>query len=73
MTSQGNNEINVSMRIAELIARHPELGTLLRRQGVFCDECVAANYDTLKQVAQMHGLDLEQLLAELKAALSRPE
>lgn len=65
------NEIDVSQRVAELIAQYPALGEQLRRQGVFCDECVAAHYDNLRQVAQMHGLDLQELVAGLKAALSQ--
>lgn len=64
-------QVDIRLRMMELINRYPVLGEVLHRHGVFCDECIAANHDTLKEVAQMHGIDLAQLLAELQAAQSK--
>ena len=60
--------INPKLRITELLASHPELREILHQHGAFCDECVAANFDTVQQAAIMHGLDVHELIAELQAA-----
>ncbi|MEK8089866.1 DUF1858 domain-containing protein [Thermithiobacillus plumbiphilus] len=62
--------IEPSLRIMELLASHPELREVLHRNGAFCDECVAANFDTVQQAAIMHGLDVQELIAQLRAAKS---
>ena len=64
------DNIEPSLRIMELLAEHPELREILHQHGAFCDECVAANFDTVQQAAIMHGLDVHALIADLRAAKS---
>jgi hybrid cluster-associated redox disulfide protein len=65
--------ITKDMTVSEVIQRFPETARVFSRHGVGCVGCSAAQEDSIEQSAGIHGLDAQQLVAELNAAiLPRP-
>jgi len=58
-------EIKKEMTIAEAIKLKPQIGAVLMSKGMHCLGCVIAHGETVEQAAEVHGLELEQLLNEL--------
>ena len=58
-----------------LLQAHPALVSLLEERGIHCGECFIADRETLAEVATMHRVDLDELLAEWarREALSRAD
>ncbi len=65
--------ITKDMTVEEVVQRFPETAQVFSRHGVACVGCSAAQEDSVEQSAAIHGLDAQQLVAELNAAiLPRP-
>jgi hybrid cluster-associated redox disulfide protein len=54
--------------MADLMAADPRMVTLLLKRGMSCVGCCMAAFDTIADAATEHGIDLADLLAELRAA-----
>ena len=61
--------ITKDMNIVEVVSAHPEVISVFRRYGMGCVGCQAARFEDIDQGAQVHGLDVDQLVADLNAAL----
>lgn len=46
-----------------------KLAAVLQNSGMHCLHCMLAHGETLEQAAAVHGIDVDQLLAELNAQL----
>ncbi|MEW9080932.1 DUF1858 domain-containing protein [Terrisporobacter glycolicus] len=53
--------------IGEIIQMNPEAAEILMRFGMGCIGCPSAQVETLEQASEVHGLNLEELLAALNA------
>ena len=62
--------ITRKMTVDEVVRRFPETTPVFSRHGVACVGCSAAREDSIEQSAAVHGLDPDQLVAELNAALT---
>lgn len=58
-------KIAAEMTIAEVLRLKPEAGAILMGRGMHCLGCVIAQGETIVQAAEVHGIPLEELLAEL--------
>lgn len=61
----------MNTNIKEIIADHPQVGTILREAGIGCTECTMGTCP-LGEIVNVHGLSLEQeadLLAEIASVL----
>lgn len=66
----GGPDITADLIIGDMVARHPETREVLRRRfGDGCFTCPGFATETLAQGATMHGVETEDLLAELRAAI----
>lgn len=62
----GNNKmIEKTMRIGELLEKHPEKAEVLLSAGMHCLGCPSAQAETLEEACAVHGIDVEELVAEL--------
>lgn len=59
--------ITKDMIIAEILNVHPNAADILMRNGMGCLGCPSSQNEPLSMAADIHGLDLEKLLAELNA------
>jgi len=61
--------ITKEMTIEEVMTRYPETLPVFAHYGIGCTACSASQYDDLATGARVHGIDLDQLLEELNAAV----
>ena len=59
-------KITKNILIGELVNSYPEKVHILGKHGMHCIGCHVATWETLEQAAQSHGIDVDNLLKELK-------
>lgn len=57
--------IDKSMKIGELLEKYPEKAQILGAAGMGCLGCPAAQAESIEEACQVHGIDVEELMAEL--------
>lgn len=55
--------------IGDLIDEMPEAKEILAEMGLHCSNCPSARRETLAQAAEVHDMDIEDLLEDLKGFL----
>jgi len=60
-------KITKNMTIAEALKIKPQIAGILMTKGMHCLGCVIAQGETMEQAAEVHGLDVDQLLKELNS------
>ncbi|MCQ2517814.1 MAG: DUF1858 domain-containing protein [Lachnospiraceae bacterium] len=58
--------INENTKIGELLEAYPDMAGLLTEMGMHCIGCPSARGETLVQAAEVHGIDPDDLLEDLK-------
>ena len=58
-------EINKNTKIGELLENEPEKAEILLNAGMHCLGCPSAQAETLEEACAVHGIDVEELVAEL--------
>jgi len=58
--------INGKMSISEILTRYPRAIKVFEDLGLGCAGCEAALFENIEQGAQVHGVDIDRLLAGLK-------
>ncbi|PTL35559.1 disulfide oxidoreductase [Candidatus Methylomirabilis limnetica] len=62
--------ITAEMKIDNVVRQYPETVQIFNRYGVACLGCSAAEYDNIATSAQVHGVNLDQLLRELNETVT---
>ena len=57
--------ITKEMTIAQALEEKPECGPVFMQFGMHCLGCAIAHGETVEQAAEVHGIDLDALLAAL--------
>ncbi len=57
--------INRKMSIEHVVTKHPETRSIFERHGLGCVGCRAALFESIEQGAEVHGIDVEALIADL--------
>ncbi len=60
-----SDKITADMNIGEILEKHPEAREKLMLLGLGCAGCHFAAFDTLENGANIHGMDVDDLLDEL--------
>ena len=55
------------MLIGELLREKPEAAYILMEHGMGCVGCPSSQMESIEEACQVHGLDLEHLMAALNA------
>lgn len=53
------------MTIGEVIRQDPNAARILMGMGLGCVSCPASQAETLEEAAEVHGIDIEQMLSVL--------
>ncbi len=61
-------KITKEMTIAEALKLNPKIAAVLMGKGMHCLGCVIAQGETVEQAAEVHGLEIAELLKELNEA-----
>ena len=62
--------ITKDMGIIEVVDKYPEVIPVFLQYGMGCIGCQAARFESLGQGAQVHGIEVDQFLADLNAAVA---
>ena len=61
--------ITKEMSITEIVFDFPEVIPVFSKYGMGCIGCMSAQYEDLGAGAEMHGIDVDLLVADLNAAV----
>ena len=64
--------IHRKMSIEEVVKRHPKARLTFERHGLGCVGCQAALFESIEQGAEVHGIDVEALIADLNREIGGP-
>jgi len=56
--------------IIEAVQNHPEILQVFAEYGLGCVGCMAARFETLEQGAAAHGINIDELVADLNKAIA---
>jgi len=59
--------ITKDMKIVEVLQIKPQAAQVFSGYGMGCIHCLMAHQETVEEAAAVHGVDVEQMLAELNA------
>ena len=59
-------EIKKDMTIGELLRVAPEKAEILLNAGMHCLGCPASQAETIEEACEVHGIDVEELMKQLK-------
>ena len=61
--------ITKNTTIGQLLEMDPEMGNILTNIGMHCIGCPSAPHESLEQAAEVHGMDADDLIEDLKGFL----
>ena len=59
--------IEKTTKIGELLKIAPEKANILLEAGMHCLGCPASQMETLEEACEVHGIDVDELVAKLNA------
>ena len=62
--------VTKDMAIGEVVQKYPETVRVFLSHGLMCVGCAAARFENISQGAQAHGIDVDELVSDLNAALN---
>ena len=65
--------ISKDMLIGELIAIDPGSAAILMANGMHCPGCPSAQAETIEEAAQVHGMDVDNLMNDINEYLAGKE
>ena len=63
-------EITKDMKIGEILDAHRELAPFFLEMGMHCLGCPSARSESVAQACMVHGVNADELIAKLNAALA---
>jgi hydroxylamine reductase len=61
--------ITENTKIGELLRNMPEAAEILAQMGMHCPTCPSAQNETLEEACDVHDMDVEALIEDLKGFL----
>ncbi|ORJ63620.1 DUF1858 domain-containing protein [Geothermobacter hydrogeniphilus] len=62
--------ISKEMTIGEIIRKHPQTISVFKKFGLDCNECQIAQFEAVEGGANVHHVDVDELLSELNQVIS---
>jgi len=62
-------KITKQMKIEEALKKYPETAEVFAKYGFHCIGCIAASFESIKQGAEAHGIDVDELIEDLNKAI----
>ena len=62
--------INEDMNIREVIEKYPETVSVFHKYNMGCVGCIAASFETLKDIASVHGTNVKSFVKDLNEAIA---
>ena len=64
-------KITEDMNIREVIEKYPETVSVFAKYNMGCIGCIAASFESLKDIAAVHGTDVEAFVKDLNEAIGK--
>ena len=64
-------KVTKDMGIIEIVQNYPESLEVFAKYGLGCIGCAAARFENLEAGAKVHGVDHEQMVAEIKELIEK--
>lgn len=61
--------ITKDMSITEIVSKYPNTFPVFSQYGLHCIGCISANFENLEQGALAHGINVENLVADLNRVI----
>ena len=62
--------ITKEMTIGEILRTNPKVAPVLLEAGMHCLGCPSAQGESLEEAAMVHGMNIDELMAKIEAALN---
>jgi len=62
-------KITEDMNIREVIDKYPETVSVFAKYNMGCIGCIAASFESLKDIAAVHGTDVKSFVEDLNKAV----
>ena len=62
-------KITEDMNIREVIDKYPETVSVFAKYNMGCIGCIAASFESLKDIAAVHGTDVKAFVKDLNEAI----
>jgi hybrid cluster-associated redox disulfide protein len=66
-------QLEAGLTVAEVLAHWPQTILIFIRHRMACVGCPIASFETLAEVAEIYGLDLDRFLSELEQSVQQSE
>lgn len=66
-------KVTKDMGIIEIVQNHPESLEVFAKYGLGCIGCAAARFENLEAGAKVHGVDPEQMVAEINELIEKKQ
>lgn len=63
--------INKQMGILEVVQKYPQTVEIFMKHGMGCLGCAAARFENIEQGATAHGINVDNLIADLNKAVAQ--
>lgn len=57
--------------ITDIVEKYPEAADVLLSHGMHCFGCMAARFENIEQGALAHGINVDDLMKEINAAIKQ--
>ena len=64
-------KVTKEMGIIDIVQAHPESLEVFQKYGMGCIGCAAARFENLEAGAKVHGIDPEQMVADINALIEK--
>ena len=64
-----SEKVTKDMCIIDIVQKHPEALEVFAKYGMGCIGCAAARFENLEAGAKVHGIDPDQMVADINALI----
>jgi len=66
-----SNKITKDMNIKDVIEKHPEVIPVFAKHDMGCIGCIAASFEKISDIAEVHGINVDSFVKELNEAMKK--
>ncbi len=59
------------MNLKDLLSKHPESARVFAAYGIGCLGCAMANYETIEQGINAHGINIDEFMKDLNSLINK--
>ncbi|MBT5022207.1 DUF1858 domain-containing protein [Candidatus Woesearchaeota archaeon] len=71
MADKKESKITKDMPIGDIVSKHPETIEVFFNHNLHCIGCAAAQFETLEEGAQVHGINVDVLVKDLNNCIKK--